>query len=97
MAKRPLSVTAILERRRKEDDALRAGIAEIDAQIVALTERRAELVRALGGAKPEAAAPSAPPTAAAWPAKCADCGASVTSPPKDDECPSCGGSPFETA
>lgn len=96
MAKRPLSVAAILKRRQQEDEALRAGIAEIDAQVVALGERRAELVRALGGAKPEAAAPSALPSAV-WPAKCADCGANVTAPPADDECPSCGGSPFERA
>lgn len=98
MAKRALSVAAILERRRCEDDALRAAIAQIDTDIEALKAQRAELARALGVQPTSQRAQGAPPADTGPRAmQCIDCGATVTVAANAEECPACQASPFEGA
>lgn len=94
MAKRALSVDAILARRAEEDAALRDAVAEIDVEIDQLKQRRAALVAALGAPQAGAPPPDLAPTGPRQ-AKCLDCGARVTVTEAATECPACGAEPFE--
>lgn len=102
-AKRALSVDAILKRRAEEDEALRAGVAELDIEIDQLKQKRAALVKALGGGEGVNAyvgkeeAPSTPEPARPQRHTCADCGARVVATEGEGECPACGAEPFEAA
>lgn len=96
MSKRKPSVSALLAKRERENDALKDARAKLVGERAAIDAQIAQIDRLLGAGAEGSEVSLGSSRQPGGMRKCADCEA-YTLPNAENECPKCGASPFEVA